>query len=174
MCDSPASSKLCKYNAHNGKYGCIKCMHPTIYISKTVYPTLETVNEFYKSENKRNKDKANYKIKEPLNEIVLRTNYMYREQTIEAERNEKVFLGVHGYAKVSDWISIPDQVYFEMMHLTDIGTWKWMFNSFFDPENKFEAFYLGEFNKKIYITFKYAMTEEANLTITNLIITHNP
>ena len=101
-------------------------MHPTIYLSKTVYPTLEFVNDFYIKENLKNKDKPKYKKKQLLNRIDLRTNEMYCGQVIEAERNEIKNFGVHGYAKISDWIKIPDQVYYGMMHMTDIGTWKWI------------------------------------------------
>ena len=51
LCDGIARSKVCYYNQHNGRYGCIKCMHPTIHISKTIYPTLERLNDYYTDEN---------------------------------------------------------------------------------------------------------------------------
>ena len=100
------------------------------------------------------------KKKELLKEIPLRTNEMYKYQALEAEKLQRVYFGIHGYAKISDWISIPDQVYYEMMHMVDIGTWKWMFNSLFDSRNKDEIFYSGKFDymhrlKKCFFRFCY-------------------
>ena len=31
--DKPVKAKMCKFTNFNEKYGCIKCMHPTIYLS---------------------------------------------------------------------------------------------------------------------------------------------
>ncbi len=39
VADAPARSKACNSRQHNGKYGCLNCLHPTVYEkNKTIYP----------------------------------------------------------------------------------------------------------------------------------------
>ncbi len=45
---------------------------------------------------------------------------------------------------LSKWLNIPDGVYLDKMHLCDIGTFKSIFNSFFDAKKKQEDYYLGQ------------------------------
>ena len=51
--DAPARAKACNCNAYNGKYGCIKCHHPTIFTSTTVYPSLESVQKWTFTKNNK-------------------------------------------------------------------------------------------------------------------------
>ena len=63
----------------------------------------------------------------------------------ERERDHHLaFEGVKGPTHLSKWLNIPDGVYLDKMHLCDIGTFKSIFNSFFDAKKKQEDYYLGQ------------------------------
>ena len=89
----PARSKGCKYNQHNGKFGCLKCLHPTIYTTKTIYPCLKTVNEWIIA---RNHEKGTKRAQ--VDEIYVRTKAIYEEQVnkVLSDPKRAVFEGVQG------------------------------------------------------------------------------
>jgi len=53
VADAPARAKACNSTNFNGKFGCIKCLHPTFSKSQgvTIYPTLKKLNALEKSRN---------------------------------------------------------------------------------------------------------------------------
>lgn len=125
IADSPARSKVCNSIQFNGYYGCIKCMHPGTCLNKVIlYPNLDNIK--------------------------LRTNENYNLQVEKAIVNNCCFEGIKGSSYISNWITIPDNVIFDYMHLSLVGTFKKMFNSFFDQSNWQEKYYLS-----IFFFFKY-------------------
>ena len=44
--------------------------------------------------------------------------------------------------KLAKWISIPDQIHYDKMHMSDIGTFKTIFNHLFEAKN--ETYSLSE------------------------------
>jgi hypothetical protein len=79
IADAPARAKACDCSMFNGKYGCLKCCHPTIYTNnRTVYPKLNTVQNW--EVIKRGKDGTIIKTDKPfkdLKSIKLRTKATY-------------------------------------------------------------------------------------------------
>ena len=73
---------------YNGKFGCIKCMHPTVYTKKTIYP-------------------------HPKRRIALRTNKMYIDQVNKALEIGEHYKGVKGYSYLSSMLCIPRSIPFE-------------------------------------------------------------
>jgi len=133
IADAPARAKGCVCSSFNGKYGCIKCMHPTIYKTKTIYPKLKTVQNF--EVIRRNREGEIISRTKPFKElksINIRSNSMYNEQVLRALQTGNPHLGIKGYSYLSNWIRIPRMVIFDKMHMSDIGTFKTMFNNFFD------------------------------------------
>ena len=121
LADAPARAKVCKINQFNGKYGCIKCLHPSEYLKekkKTVYPVDFTIEK--------------------------RTNKSYEECVQEAIESRTTIKGVKGFAYISNWISIPNNILLDYMHLCLQGTFNSMFNNFFDSQFHLKEFYLGE------------------------------
>jgi hypothetical protein len=108
VADAPARAKGCKCSQFNGKFGCIKCLHPTIFTTKTIYPCLKTVNEFIKARNL--KDLKKFEEKKRINSHVLftpqplvefigeRTSDIYKSQVekVCADDNLKVYQGIQG------------------------------------------------------------------------------
>ena len=120
LADAPARAKGFNSSQFNGKFGCIKCEHPTVYFNnRTTYPCLPNIE--------------------------LRTNEMYIKQVEEAERNQMKIKGIKGYSYLSKWIKIPENVIYDYMHMCLLGTFKSMFNNFFLKNNHNEPFYLSMF-----------------------------
>ena len=142
IADAPARSKACNTTNFNGKFGCLKCLHPTISQGQgiTIYPTLDKL----KSLQIIRKNRLLVSTIEPFTESInLRTNDYYKQQLAKAISSQKVYEGIKGPSHLSKWFKIPDAVYLDKMHLCDIGTFKSMFNSFFDPKKSQEEYYLG-------------------------------
>lgn len=124
VADAPARSKACNSVQFNGKYGCIKCLHPTVYNSnRTIYPNLSNID--------------------------LRSNLKYNLQVLESEKLNQPFEGIKGFSYLSNWLKIPDNVLFDYMHMSLLGTFKAMINNFFDSTNSKKPFYLGNSQKII-------------------------
>ena len=143
IADAPCRSEGCFCSSFNGKYGCIKCLHPTIYTTKTIYPKLETVKN-WKIE-KKDKDGNVIKVTQPfkdLQSINLRSKRIYNEQVLQAMESHQTCKGIKGYSYLSEWVDIPRMVIYDKMHMTDIGTFKSYFNLLLDT-NK-EDYSLGE------------------------------
>ena len=68
---------------------------------------------------------------------------MYEEQVKEAERLNEPFKGIKERAFISNWITIPDSVILDYMHLSCIGAFKQIFNNLFDSTNHKKGFYIG-------------------------------
>jgi hypothetical protein len=122
--DSPARSKACNSMQDNRKFGCLMCLHPTdrsFNKRKTIYPLLKET-------------------------IKIRTNQIYTQQSSEADASGIVIDGIKGSTYLSNWISIPDSVLFDYMHLCLIGTIKKLIMSFFCLKNHTRNdFYLGKY-----------------------------
>jgi hypothetical protein len=122
--DSPARSKVCNSMQHNGYFGCLMCLHPADRSSKkrtTIYPLLKE-------------------------SIKIRTNKLYALQANEADNTGNVVAGIKGSTYLSNWITIPDSVLFDYMHLCLIGTFKSLIMSFFKSNNHArKEFYLGNY-----------------------------
>ncbi|RNA35397.1 hypothetical protein BpHYR1_023064 [Brachionus plicatilis] len=96
IADSRSRSKICNSIQFNGYYGCIKCMHPGIAVERVVvYPNLPHVK--------------------------LRTNSCSNLQAETAEKSSVCFKGIKGFTYISNWISIPNDVIYDYMHLCLIG-----------------------------------------------------
>lgn len=110
-------------------------MHPTFYIGhKTIYPGLAELQKLQR------------KSKEPVtDQILLRTHDLYKNQVKTSLESGQVEMGVKGFSYLSKWIEILNAVYIDKMHLIDIGTFKTIFNSFFESKNFRKEFYLGNF-----------------------------
>lgn len=143
IADSSARSKVCNSTQFNGKYGCLKCLHPTIHNnSHTIYPTLKKLQSIQRTKDHPNKY-------DDLNSFELRSAQRYKTQVTKAGAN--AYEGIKGHTHLSKWISIPMGVYLVKMHLSDIGTFRTMFNAFFDIKNKKEIFHIGNKSKGIII-----------------------
>ena len=112
----------------NGKFGCIKCLHPTISSNRrSVYPSLNMLQKL--------QQKFNFNCKRPQNKISitraikLRSHKIYLEQSKKAHETGEAVEGVLGISKLSDWVDIPNAIYLGKMHLCDSGTFKKMFKS---------------------------------------------
>jgi len=95
VADAPARAKACNFTNFNGKFGCIKCLHPTFSKGKgiTIYPTLKKLNSL---EILRNRSLP---VKEflPLTGIIqLRTSTMYKNQLAKSTSANNAFEGVKG------------------------------------------------------------------------------
>ncbi|CAF0888461.1 unnamed protein product [Brachionus calyciflorus] len=73
-----------------------------------------------------------------------RTNNDYNLQVKKAENENIVFEGIKGFSYLSNWISIPEDILFDYMHLSLVGTFKKIFNNFFDKSNWQEKYYLNK------------------------------
>lgn len=126
IADSPARSKACNSMQHNGKFGCLMCMHPTLRSSNkrtTFYPLL-------------------------AQEVKLRTRKMYNLQASEADETGIVVKGIKGSTHLSNWIHLPDHILLDYMHLCLIGTFKAMIMYFLNTANHMNKdLYLGKYFK---------------------------
>ena len=111
IADAPARAKGCVCSSFNGKYGCIKCLHPTIYNTKTIYPKLKTVQNW--SIQKKDKDgnvtKITYPFKE-LSSIKIRSGEIYNQQVLEAIKTGLTYKGIKGFSYLSTWVDVPRMV----------------------------------------------------------------
>ena len=135
--DAPCRCKSCNSNSFSGKYGCIKCLHPTIYTTKTIYPKLETVREW--EVIKRDRFGSIISITRPfkdLDRIRNRSNSIYNQQVLEAVTKNETYQGIKGFSYLSNWVDIPRMILFDKMHMSDIGTFKSIFFLLLDSNNK--------------------------------------
>lgn len=132
VADAPARAKACNSANFNGRFGCLKCLHPSFSKGPgvTIYPTLNKLIALQLERNNSVKQKDKRQV---TTTIGPRTNEIYNKQLKSCEFG-KTFEGIKGETHLSKWISIPDGVYLDKMHLCDIGTFKFIFNSFFDPK----------------------------------------
>ena len=97
IADLPALAKSLNMNTFRGYYPCIQCLTKGENINKTmVFP---------------------YSKNTPL-----RTNELYDRQVDEAIRNKITYKGIKGKSFLSGVLRIPDNVLFDYMHLSCIGT----------------------------------------------------
>jgi hypothetical protein len=135
--DAPCRSKSCNSNSFNGKYGCIKCLHPTIYNTKTIYPKLDTVRKW--EVIKKDRFGQVISITRPfkdLDRIRNRSKYIYNQQVLEAVTKNETYQGIKGFSYLSNWVDIPRMILFDKMHMSDIGTFKSIFFLLLDSNNK--------------------------------------
>ena len=147
IADAPCRCEGCACTSFNGKYGCIKCLHPTIFTTKTIYPKLETVKNW--KIVKKDLDGNITKETQPfasLQSIKLRSNKTYNEQVLQAVSSGRTYFGIKGYSYLSEWIEIPRMVLYDKMHLTDIGTFKYLFNLLLDTNETKAPYGLGKLN----------------------------
>ena len=87
IADAPARAKLCNSTQFNGKYGCLKCLHPTTHEGYTVYPTLEKLREIQLQKSEKQ-----------TVSIELRTNVRYLNEirTIKSRELDECFEGIRG------------------------------------------------------------------------------
>lgn len=113
-------------------------MHPTVQMNhRTNYSVFE---------NHLDPITKKTVISNVIAKIDLRTNEMYQQQVIESLQQRKVFQGIKGFSYLSNWIRIPEDVVYDYMHLSLLGTFKAMFNNFFDSCNHKEPYYLSKLN----------------------------
>lgn len=120
IADSPARSKATNTKQFNGKYGCIKCYHPSARNSdntSTIYPVLK--------------------------KIQIKTNENYVNDVNEAISKNKPVNGVKGFTYLSNWLTIPESILYDYMHMCLIGSFKKMIEFFFDSKNKQKDYYIG-------------------------------
>jgi hypothetical protein len=124
--DTPARCKALNCIYFNGNFGCIMCYHPTARHSnrKTiVYP-------FKDFQNIKLRKQSNY-----LNDLNL------------AITTGVVQYGVKGNTHLYNWISLPDSIIIDYMHLCLIGSFKRIICFLFETKNKNLICYTG-----IYLT----------------------
>ena len=116
--DAPATAKMVKSIQFNGKFGCLKCLHPTSRLNRTtIYPYIK--------------------------DIPLRTNEIYEAQVKECLAKSKPFEGIKDEAFLSLWLTIPENVHREYMHASLIGSFKRMFCYPLLSTNHTKDFYIG-------------------------------
>ena len=123
--DGPSRSKASNFKQHNGKYACIKCLHPTVYTKKTIYP-------------------------DPKREVRLRTNEMYIKHVNKAIEIGEPYKGVKGYSYMSSWMSMPRCITLEYMHLTLLGSFRSTFNNFYSKSKKIKTYCLSKLTRFIF------------------------
>ena len=126
--DLPALAKAINMIQYNGYFSCVHCMVEGERIGNTM--------SFKYSKN-----------------TVLRTNDMYKMQVQTARQNRAPFQGIKGQAFLADIIQIPDNILFDYMHSSFIGTVEhvisqWI-NDKFDETKTVNDWYLGN-NSFIY------------------------
>ena len=86
IADAPARAKACNMNQFNGKFACIKCLHPTFYKNHTtIYPTLRILNAL-ESDDQKSITKV----------INLRSKKDYLMQVDIAEDSNETYKGIKG------------------------------------------------------------------------------
>lgn len=138
IADAPARSKSLNTKQFNGKYGCLMCMHPTERNSTNraqIYPVVHNLK--------------------------VRTDRVYNDQVNKSIEINDCYLGVKGFSYFSNWISIPSCVIYDYMHLSLIGTFKYIMNMLL--ENNQTDYYLGLFLYyfKIRFNFKIIFKQKA-------------
>ena len=137
IADAPCRCEGCMCTSFNGKYGCIKCLHPTIFSTKTIYPKLKTVQDW--EVIKRDKDGDILKVTRPfkdLQSIKLRSKVVYNQQVYQSMISGKTFEGIKGFSYLSTWVDIPRMILYDKMHMSDIGTFKYIFNLLLDSNRE--------------------------------------
>ena len=116
--DAPARAKACNSTQFNGGFGCLHCLHPTQRCGRqTLYP--------YEAE------------------YGLRTNDKYLQQLAEASKTNSSYQGIKGPSVLSRWITLPERVIIDYMHLCLQGTFKSIIMNFFDSSRSGRPYYLG-------------------------------
>jgi len=117
--DAPAICKICKSIQFNGKFGCIKCLHPSFRLNKTtIYPYMK--------------------------DIPLRSNKIYENQVKKCIEIKEPFEGIKDESFLSLWLNIPDDIHREYMHASLIGSFKKMFCYPLISTNHTKSFYIGK------------------------------
>jgi hypothetical protein len=97
--DTMAIPKVLNTIQFNGKYGCIHCLNPGKQL-----------------QNIRKRDYLYTKTTET------RTNEIYKQQVEVAIKHDRIYEGIKGSCWIMNFISIPDNVIIDFMHVTCIGT----------------------------------------------------
>ena len=131
IADTPARSKILNTLAFNGKFGCIHCMHPgkTLSKGKVIYP---------------------YSITFPI-----RTKSLYEEQVQMSIHNKSIYKGIKGPCFFSKYLSVPDCVLIDVMHLTFGGIVKKMIDLWTNSCYHNKEWYLGKIKLILIKIFLY-------------------
>jgi hypothetical protein len=132
IADSVAYPKVFNCNQYNGFFGCIKCLHPVKSIKEP-----------------RQKRVYDYSDQYPL-----RSKIMYENAVKVAVSTKNVFQGIKGYSWFSKFMNIPEQFYFDILHIDFHGTFETMINKwkkdYKDENNNFNKFYLNPSNRSLF------------------------
>ena len=124
--DSPGRCKALNTVQHTGYYSCLMCDHPSERNSNN------TANIFPLKLNSKS-----------------RTHLDYIQQVNEAIENGMKTKcpktkGIKGFTYLSNWITIPDSVVIDYMHLCLLSSLRDMINAFFVSSNHNCDFYIGK------------------------------
>ena len=97
--DSPALAKVCNSTQFNGRFGCIHCMSPGTQLQQPK----KRIYEYSKT-------------------IEIRTNADYKVQVATSLSTASSNSGIKGPCWIAKYISIPEDIILDYMHLTCIGT----------------------------------------------------
>ena len=125
IADLPALAKETNMIQYNGYFSCFQCLNP--------------------GERKGNSMTFKYSKNTPV-----RTNEIYKVQVQTARRDGAPFEGVKGPCFLSEILKIPDQILFDYMHTSCIGTLEhvlslWL-NQKFDINQQVNDWYLGKYD----------------------------
>lgn len=109
IADSPGRTKVLNTLQFNGKYGCLMCLHPTVFERNTIYPMLDGI------------------------ETRTHTDYIF--QVNEAQKRNKDFQVVKGFCYMSNWLTIPESIGLDYMHMCLLGTFKYTIMMIFTQKN---------------------------------------
>ena len=110
ICDAPAIAKVLNINQYNGRFCCIRCLHPTLSLYRS--------KERFKNQIDGKKNRRIY----PYSNLYpLRNNFIYNRAVRLSLSNRKIFQGVKGSCWISKFLKIPEDVYFDPMHTCFLG-----------------------------------------------------
>ena len=121
VCDLPAIASLTNTVQYNGKFGCLKCVHPG-----------ETLKQ-----GKGHSHIYSYRISQ------LKTNAFYERCLAATRHSQTPVFGVRGPSSLSHIINIPDQIILDPMHMIYEGVTKLFLKAYFDSKNMHLPFYVG-------------------------------
>ena len=115
--DAQGEAKLANSIQFNGKFGCLRCLNSGQMIKRTrIYPY--------------NKDAQ------------LRTNSLYKLQTLTASKSNESCEGIKGENLLSQFCEFPNAILIDSMHL--FGIVKRLLFLWFDSKNSESSFYMGK------------------------------
>ncbi|CAF0800918.1 unnamed protein product [Brachionus calyciflorus] len=117
--DTVARPKLCNSTQFNGGFGCLHCLHPNSNCDGKYQRSVYFYDKNIKS----------------------RTNDDYNLDVRNAEKTKKRSNGIKGFTYLSNWISIPDCVLLDYMHLSLEGMTNWFLDHWLSDTNT--PYYLG-------------------------------